>query len=285
VHFNQTLNTVYHTQSHHIQMACQEALTTGNGPVARQALTTLHALLVKRATDRAAAADAGGAADAAVPEADADADTAAPAAEVAASTDLPEGTVLRCLVKLGLEEVAAAVAPTNAAAVAAAAARRGPSSATAGAATEGGNTSTKAASGVGGGGSGGAADSLPDALNRLGTWLHLTAQRITKLGLAAFVGADAPQAAEHVAWFASAAWNAALDAAGERFTGRGARMDGAAWMLNTGSECTNHHRQRETPTFKTTATRTTDLQPTHQPPTAPPPRETQTRASSSPPPC
>jgi hypothetical protein len=100
--------------------------------------------------------------------------------------------VLRCLVRLGLEEVAAASAAP---------------------ATQP-RQQKAAAEGAAGGEPAGAAAALHAALSRLGQWLHLASQRIAALGLEAFVGAGEAHASEHVSWLANAAWNAGLDAAG-----------------------------------------------------------------------
>jgi hypothetical protein len=202
-----------HTAPLHTQMACQEALSVGAAPIARAALTQLHALLVARAAEReAAGADQGSG-----PEGNAaDGDAAAPQREESAGAasargmsgkgaaagadargpkgddDLPEGTVLRCLVKLSLDEVVAALQPQQ------------PK-----------QCGEQPQGGGGGAGEGGdRAKALRAALVDLGQWLHLASQRMRALGLAAFIGSDEAHAGEHVAWFAAAAWNGGLDAAG-----------------------------------------------------------------------
>jgi hypothetical protein len=171
-------------------MACQEALASGAAPVARAALTKLHALLVARAAARAPSAEL----EKGTGEDGLQGDKAAPVQAAAeGSEDLPEATVLRCLVKLGLDELASALQAQQ------------PPRPTAG---DGG------AEGGSSGGGEAAATALRAALTRLGQWLHLASQRIGALGLAAFVGPGEAHAAEHVAWYAAAAWNAGLDAAG-----------------------------------------------------------------------
>ncbi len=189
-------------------MACQEALTAGKAPVAREALQQLHALLMRRADERAAAAKAGAEANDAMGrghECAGGADGAPQAQQGSASEvgggggepDLPEGTVLRCLVRLGLDDLAAA---------AGAAAQPRQQSAM----EEGG------AAAAAGGEPSAAAAALHAALTRLGQWLHLASQRIAALGLEAFAGPGESHVGEHVSWLANAAWNAGLDAAGGR---------------------------------------------------------------------
>lgn len=215
-------------------MACQEALGARAGAeaagarVARAALQQLHALLVSAADARARAADASAGAGATTddpkPAADCSGDgnegapTAAGAdpaaggkAECGQSPAISEAAVLRCLVRLDADALAAALAGAgrNGAASPGGKRRRvGEAGASEGAGERGGAD-------VDAGGAGGAA-ALRAALKALCGSLHLAARRATALGAAVFVGAGEAQGGEALAWLAGVAWNAGLDAAGAR---------------------------------------------------------------------
>lgn len=190
------------------QMACQEALGAGAPPIARAALTQLHALLVSKAPPARASSDNNNAdAPADPPQEGADKDR--DGGHTPRPQLLPEATVLRCLVRLELDEVAAATAGGGGGAAAA-----GSSEPAAGGEPTAGID--PAAAGGKGGAGGGGEDPLKAALGRLGQWLHLALQRCEALGLTAFVGAGegGARGGEQLAWFAAAAWNGGLDAAG-----------------------------------------------------------------------
>lgn len=202
-----------------LRVACQEAIGAGCAPVARAALLQLHALLAARADAARAAAAADGAVDGAEP-----ADAPAGGVDAGLGGALSEATVLRCLVRLGLDEVAAAAAeaPPPAAATAAAPAAGDTTAAPAPAAEpmatdDGPGAAADAPAAAAGAQAGGVEGGIPGALGRLGQWLHLAAARVAALGLPAFAGGlSAPHAAEQLEWLAGAGWNAALDAAAAR---------------------------------------------------------------------
>lgn len=201
-------------------MACQEALTTGNTSVAGEALTLLHALLVKRSSAATAACSepnsaAGPSAAAGQddqqhngPEGKQGAGQSAVKGAEGEQPDLPEATVLRCLVKLELDEVAAALAAPGGVG----GARKGKG----GVFTErAGVAAMQPGSEKDDGEVGGqCALQLKKVLMRLTDHLQLAYKRLKRIGLEAFVGPEEAHREEHLAWFASTAWNAGLDAAG-----------------------------------------------------------------------